>query len=93
MKNVEPGDRVRDRVSGLEGVVTGRAEFLFGGAQVLLTPGELKDGKPIEGTWLEEGRVTVVSRAIQIGAGWPAYPRWNPPEPRNWKAKDEEAKQ
>ncbi len=63
---VELGSRVRDRINGFEGVVTGRAEYLFGCRQVLVAPEVLPaDGKHPESTWLDEDRVQIViSRAI-----------------------------
>lgn len=56
----ELGDKVKDRISGLEGVVTGRIDYLYGCRQVLVNPQEVKDGKPIESSWLDEDRVEVV---------------------------------
>jgi hypothetical protein len=59
------GDRVRDEISGFEGIVTGRAEYLYGCVQVLVNPAEVKDGSPIAGTWLDEDRtVPVVKEAF-----------------------------
>lgn len=60
MQLIALGSKVRDRISGLVGTVTGRAEYLFGCVQVLVSPAEVKDGAPVLGSWLDEGRVEAV---------------------------------
>lgn len=57
------GDRVRCRITGFAGTVTGRAEYLFAVPQVLVVPAELRDGAPAAGTWLDEERVEVTDAA------------------------------
>ena len=54
------GDKGRDKLTGLVGIVTGRSEYLFGCRHLLLQPAETKDGKPIEGTWMDEDRVELL---------------------------------
>jgi hypothetical protein len=57
---VKLGDKVRDRINGFEGVVTGRADYLFGCRQVLVAPTQLgEQGKHPDSTWLDEDRVEV----------------------------------
>lgn len=51
------GQRVRDRVTGFEGVVIGRTEFLYATPRVWVDPGLMNDGKPIEASWFDEPRV------------------------------------
>lgn len=58
------GDKVRDRISGLEGIVMSRAEHLFGCARYWLQPQEAKDGKVAEGTWFDEDAIEVIERAV-----------------------------
>lgn len=58
------GDKVQDRVSGLTGLVTSRAEHLFGCARYWISPQELKDGKPVEGLWLDEDSLELVERSV-----------------------------
>jgi len=55
--SVELGVRVREKVTGAEGVVVGRAEYLYGSSCVLLQPENLKDGAPVKAQWLEEAQV------------------------------------
>lgn len=60
------GDRVRDRINGMQGIVTGKADYLFGCRQVLVaptTPGE--NGKHPDSWWLDEDRVEVVEASRQ----------------------------
>lgn len=72
--NPEPkvslGDRVRDTVNGFVGIVTGRAEYLYGCVQVLVSPTVLdKDGKQLDSAWIDEGRVDVIEAgAIAVPA-------------------------
>lgn len=54
------GKKVRDKVTGFEGVVTGRVEYLTGCAQVLVQPRVKGDGEFIESRWLDEPRAEVV---------------------------------
>lgn len=59
------GDRVKDRINGYTGIVTGRAEYLFGCVHVLVAPEALPtDGKHPDSTWIDEDRVIVVGAAI-----------------------------
>jgi len=55
---------VRDEISGITGIVTGRCEYLYGCEQVLVTPEECKDGAPVSGTWLDERRVKVLAESV-----------------------------
>ena len=59
---IELGMTVKDRINGFEGVVTGRAEYLYGCIQVFVAPTKLAEGgKYPEGQWLDEGRVQAFS--------------------------------
>ncbi len=59
---VNLGDKARDTINGFEGIVTGRAEYLYGCRQVLVAPTKLAaDGKCPDSVWLDEGRVEVVA--------------------------------
>lgn len=59
--DIKLGSVVKDVISGFEGVVTGRAHFLTGCDQVLLTPQSLdKDGKRQLGEWLDIQRCELV---------------------------------
>lgn len=59
---------VRDTLTGFEGIATGRSEYMYGCAQVAITPDKLgPDGKPIQGEWFDEQRVALVDqRPIRV---------------------------
>ena len=42
------GDKVRDTVTGLEGTVIARHEYLNGCVRLSVQPKEVKDGKPVD---------------------------------------------
>lgn len=52
------GDRVRDMVSGYEGVVSGYSVYLWGCDTFLVSRAD-KDGKP-EGEWLDAARLEIL---------------------------------
>jgi hypothetical protein len=57
---VELGSRVRDKITGFTGVVTGRVEYLTGCNQVLVAPKCKDDGALVSSEWLDEQRVDVL---------------------------------
>jgi hypothetical protein len=63
---IELGDRIRDRVSGIEGIATARTEWLFGCVRFILQPqGEKKDwGTPHEGFSVDEPQLELVEKAV-----------------------------
>lgn len=62
---VRIGDRVRDTINGFKGIATGRTEYINGCRQFLVKPEGLdKDGKPIDGIWLDEQNLVVVDAQI-----------------------------
>jgi hypothetical protein len=62
------GDRAKDRISGLTGIIVSRAEHLFGCARYWIAPEDTKDGKPQEGAWLDEASVEVVKAGAVVAA-------------------------
>mgnify|MGYP001560420616 CR=1 FL=1 len=58
------GARVKDRVTGLIGIVLSRAEHLFGCARYWVQPQELKDGKPVDGMWIDEDALEVIEVGV-----------------------------
>jgi hypothetical protein len=64
---VELGDQVRDKVTGFKGIVTGKAQYLTGCKQVMVTPKVGDDGKYVDACWLDVDRVEVLGKeAIKI---------------------------
>lgn len=50
---------VKSRITGFAGVITGRADYLTGCSQYLVTPSVDKDGKHVDGLWLDEHALEV----------------------------------
>lgn len=59
---IELGDLVRDRISGLEGVVTGIAVYIFESPSVRVQPEECEGGKIIDPTWIPPKRLVIVKK-------------------------------
>ncbi len=57
---VHLGDKVRDVISGLTGIICSRTEFIYGCVRVGVQPQELKDGKPIESSHFDEPQLEVL---------------------------------
>jgi len=61
---IKLGSKVKDTISGFEGIVVGRAEYLYGCVQILVQPEGLKeDGQPVASRWMDEQRFTEDSTA------------------------------
>ena len=55
---VKLGDKVKDRITGFKGIVTGKADYLFGCTQCLIAP--MMKGKSVnDGAWIDEQRLSV----------------------------------
>lgn len=54
------GDEVRDMITGFQGVLIARTEWLRGCVRLTIQPRELKDGKPIESESFDEQQVELV---------------------------------
>ena len=62
--SVRLGNRAKDSITGFEGIVTARSEYLYGCVRVLIEPRSLTgEGKPIEGAWFDEQRISLESEA------------------------------
>lgn len=51
------GSKVKDRLTGFSGVLTGRSEFLYAGDTVLVQSEEILDGKPGPSVWFDASRI------------------------------------
>jgi len=58
--NVALGQKVKDRITGFTGMVTGRCEYITGCAQLLVQPPVKADGDFVESRWLDEDRAEVL---------------------------------
>lgn len=58
----ESGDILRDRITGLQGVVMVKAEYSTGCHHYGIQPRETKDGKEPDWTWLDQSRLDLVEK-------------------------------
>jgi len=57
------GKKAKDKVTGFEGIIVGRIEYLFGCNQYGIAP-EAKDGKVNDTHWFDEGRIEVLGPGV-----------------------------
>lgn len=68
---IQLGQHVRDSVTGFQGVVTGRAEYLFEATTCRIHKTELTtDGKPYDPLWFEEARLEIVDAEAKPRIGY-----------------------
>ena len=70
------GDKVKDNITGFEGVATGRFAFLSGCLRIEVTPDKLQDGKVIEPQVFDEQRLAGKASKTKVGGpldGPPAF--------------------
>lgn len=65
-KDANFGKLVRDKVTGFEGVVIGRCDYLYGCSQYGIVPKVDKDGKTGEVHWFDAGRIEVVGAGVSV---------------------------
>lgn len=73
------GTLVTDSLSGFTGIATSRTEYLYGCVRVYVEPKALHDGKPVEGQFFDEQRLTLETPAT---AGGPMPAPTRNPDPR-----------
>lgn len=73
------GDYIRDPLTGGEGTVVGRTEWLHGCVRLVVQPNGLKDNAPCETFNVDEPQVErLPKKAAERGEGGPAGPRDDP---------------
>lgn len=63
---LQMGVKAKCKVTGLTGIITGRTEYLNGCIQWLVKPPVDKDGKIVEGHWIDEGQLEIIDEGIAI---------------------------
>ena len=63
---VKLGEKVRDKITGLEGIAIGRHEWLHGCVRISIQPQEVKDGKPAEVVCLDEPQLDVIAEKTLV---------------------------
>lgn len=72
------GDRVKDKISGMTGIVVGITDWIYGCRRVIVQPEALDAGKPVEAFNLDEPQVTVVKRGVLDPTGGKPKPTFGP---------------
>lgn len=62
-RRIELGDRVRDRISGFEGIVIGITDWLYQCRRPIVQPTTMNDGKPTGTESFDEPQLEVIERA------------------------------
>lgn len=57
---IKLGSKVRDKVTGMTGITTGKCEYLYGCNQYNIVPPVGGDGKMNDTQWFDEGRIEVL---------------------------------
>lgn len=65
---IELGDLAKDTITGLEGVVIGETQWLFGCRRLVLQPREVKEGKIPDPVSFDEDQCELVLRAEELKA-------------------------
>ena len=65
-EKIELGDRVKDKITGLKGIVTARHEYLYGCLRMAVQPEEGKDGKPIETFVVDEPQLELLKKGVIV---------------------------
>lgn len=61
---IDLGVKGKDKITGLEGIITGRAQYLYGCDQYCINA-PAKEGKLGDSQWFDEGRIEVIGKGIQ----------------------------
>jgi len=72
------GEKVRDRITGLEGIAICRSVWLNGCVRVVVQPQELKDGRPVDTYTCDEPDLVTVAEGITDSDGGSHGPRPDP---------------
>ena len=62
---IKLGQKVRDKVTGFEGITTARVRYLNGCIQFCVKP-KVVDGKMLEGEYIDDGQLEVVDDGVTI---------------------------
>lgn len=57
---IKMGDKVKDVIEGIEGIVVAKAQYLYGCTQFQVQPSVGKDGAHIKSVWIDEPQLKIV---------------------------------
>jgi len=61
MKNL--GKKGKDQITGFEGIITGRCNYLYGCTQYCLVPKAI-NGETKNAEWFDEGRIKIIGKGV-----------------------------
>ena len=64
MNEIKNGDRVKDTITGFEGIVIGITSWFHGCDTIGVKPEKLHDGKPIEAVWFDILRLEKIEEKV-----------------------------
>lgn len=59
------GKKVKDKITGFEGIAIGIIDYLYGCQQVGITPQVDKDGKTGDTNWFDIGRIEIIGDGVE----------------------------
>jgi hypothetical protein len=59
--DIQLGQIVKDQITGFQGVVTGKCQYITGCNQALVIPKVKDDGTKTDGAWFDEDRLEIVN--------------------------------
>lgn len=59
------GKQARDKVTGFNGIIIGKINYLFGCAQYGIAP-EAREGKVCDTNWFDEGRIEITGEGVTV---------------------------
>jgi hypothetical protein len=57
------GKKARDKITGFEGIITGKCEFLYGCNQYGITP-PAKESETKSTQWFDDGRIEIIGEGV-----------------------------
>jgi hypothetical protein len=60
---IELGDRIKDRITKVEGIAVGITYWLYGCVRIVIQPEGLKDGKPLDTVCVDAPQCDIVKKA------------------------------
>jgi hypothetical protein len=78
------GQKAKDKITGFRGIITGRAQYLYGCDQYCIVP-PAQDGKIASGEWFDEGRIEVIGPGVlpeEVQVSKPGGPNRESPQAR-----------
>jgi hypothetical protein len=78
---IELGAHVRDKITGFEGVVVAKTEYLTGCNRISLQSKELKDGKPLDWQNFDEDQCEIIDlQKVKLDMKTPGGPQQFDPQ-------------